>query len=102
MSTATLQNDTAATINATFTRRDRQLRVAFSSEIAPTEGFSLAELDVLQDAIAHARRHMRADETPIPNELFVQCLTMDLLRRETRDTRCPGGFPEWWYEKLEG
>jgi hypothetical protein len=40
--------------------------------------------------------------TPIPNELFVQCLDMQLLRRETRDTPCPRGFPEWWFVKLEG
>jgi hypothetical protein len=39
--------------------------------------------------------------TPIPNELFVQCLDMQLLRRETRDTPCPRGFPEWWFVKLE-
>ncbi len=39
--------------------------------------------------------------TPIPNELFVQCLNMRLLRRETRDTPCPRGFPEWWFVKLE-
>ena len=64
MATAILQNDTdAATINATFTRRDGELRVIFSSDIAPGEGFSLAELDVLQGAIAHARRHMLEDET---------------------------------------
>jgi hypothetical protein len=64
MATARLQNDTdAATISATFTRRDGELRVIFSSEIAAGEGFSLAELDVLQGAIAHARRHMLEDET---------------------------------------
>ena len=39
--------------------------------------------------------------TPIPNELFVQCLNMQLLRRETRDTPCPRGFPEWWFVNLE-
>ena len=39
--------------------------------------------------------------TPIPNDLFVECLTMQLLRRETRDTPCPRGFPEWWFVKLE-
>ena len=39
--------------------------------------------------------------TPIPNELFVECLKMQLLRRETRDTPCPRGFPEWWFVKLE-
>ena len=64
MATASLQDDTdAATISATFRRRDGELRVIFSSEIAPAEGFSLAELDVLQGAIAHARRHMLEDET---------------------------------------
>ena len=26
--------------------------------------------------------------TPIPNDLFVECLKMRLLRRETRDTPC--------------
>ena len=40
--------------------------------------------------------------TPIPNELFVQCLNMQLFRRETRDSPCPRGFPEWWFVKLEG
>ena len=40
--------------------------------------------------------------TPIPNELFVECLKMQLLRRETRDTPCPREFPEWWFVKLEG
>ena len=40
--------------------------------------------------------------TPIPNDLFVQCLKMQLLRKETRDTPCPRGFPEWWFVKLEG
>ena len=40
--------------------------------------------------------------TPIPNDLFVECLKMQLLRRETRDTPCPRGFPEWWFVKLEG
>jgi hypothetical protein len=40
--------------------------------------------------------------TPIPNELFVECLKMQLLRRETRDTPCPRGFPEWWFVKLDG
>ena len=39
--------------------------------------------------------------TPIPNDLFVECLKMQLLRRETRDTPCPRGFPEWWFVKLE-
>ena len=39
--------------------------------------------------------------TPIPNDLFVECLNMQLLRRETRDTPCPRGFPEWWFVKLE-
>ena len=39
--------------------------------------------------------------TPIPNVLFVECLNMQLLRRETRDTPCPRGFPEWWFVKLE-
>jgi hypothetical protein len=39
--------------------------------------------------------------TPIPNDLFVECLTMQLLRRETRDTPCPRGFPEWWFVKLD-
>ena len=39
--------------------------------------------------------------TPIPNELFVECLKMQLLRRETRDTPCPRGFPEWWFVKSE-
>ena len=39
--------------------------------------------------------------TPIPNELFVECLNMQLLRREKRDTPCPRGFPEWWFVKLE-
>lgn len=39
--------------------------------------------------------------TPIPNDLFVECLDMQLLRRETRDTPCPRGFPEWWFVKLE-
>ena len=64
MATARLQNDTdAATISATFTRRDGELRVVFSSEISPAEGFSLAELDVLLGAIAHTRRHMLEDET---------------------------------------
>jgi hypothetical protein len=63
MATARLQNDTdAATISATFTRRDGELRVIFSSEITPGEGFSLSELDVLQGAIAHARRHMLEHE----------------------------------------
>ena len=38
--------------------------------------------------------------TPIPNDLFVECLKMQLLRRETRDTPCPRGFPEWWFVKL--
>ena len=37
----------------------------------------------------------------IPNDLFVECLNMQLLRRETRDTPCPRGFPEWWFVKLE-
>lgn len=64
MATASLHNDAdAATISATFARRDGVVRVIFSSEIAPAEGFSLAELDVLQGAIAHARRHMLEDET---------------------------------------
>jgi hypothetical protein len=40
--------------------------------------------------------------TPIPNDLFVQCLDMQLLRREKRDTPCPRGYPEWWFVKLEG
>ncbi len=40
--------------------------------------------------------------TPIPNELFVECLKMQLLRRETRDTPCPRGFPEWWFVNLDG
>ena len=40
--------------------------------------------------------------TPIPNNLFVECLKMQLLRREQRDTPCPRGFPEWWFVKLEG
>jgi len=40
--------------------------------------------------------------TPIPNDLFVECLKMQLTRRETRDTPCPRGFPEWWFVKLEG
>ena len=39
--------------------------------------------------------------TPIPNDLFVECMNMQLLRRETRDTPCPRGFPEWWFVKLE-
>ena len=39
--------------------------------------------------------------TPIPNDLFVECLNMQLLLRETRDTPCPRGFPEWWFVKLE-
>ena len=39
--------------------------------------------------------------TPIPNDLFAECLKMQLLRRETRDTPCPRGFPEWWFVKLE-
>ena len=39
--------------------------------------------------------------TPIPNELFVECLTMQLLRRETRGTPCSRGFPEWWFVKLK-
>ena len=39
--------------------------------------------------------------TPIPNDLFVECLKMNLHRRETRDTPCPRGFPEWWFVKLE-
>ena len=39
--------------------------------------------------------------TPIPNDLFVECLKMQLLQRETRDTTCPRGFPEWWLVKLE-
>ena len=39
--------------------------------------------------------------TPIQNDLFVECLNMQLLRRETRDTPCPRGFPEWWFVKLE-
>ena len=39
--------------------------------------------------------------TPITNDLFVECLRMQLLRRETRDTPCPRGFPEWWFVKLE-
>ena len=40
--------------------------------------------------------------TPIPNDLFVECLNMQLLRREKRDSPCPRGFPEWWFVKLEG
>ena len=40
--------------------------------------------------------------TPIPNELFVQCLRWHLLRKETRDTPCPRGFPEWWFIRLKG
>ena len=40
--------------------------------------------------------------TPIPNNLFVECLKMQLLRREQRHTPCPRGFPEWWFVKLEG
>ena len=39
--------------------------------------------------------------TPIPNDLFVQCLNWNLLRKEKRDTPCPRGFPEWWFVKLE-
>ena len=39
--------------------------------------------------------------TPIRNDLFVECLKMQLLRRETRDTPCPRGFPEWSFVKLE-
>ncbi len=39
--------------------------------------------------------------TPIPNDLFVECLKMNLHRRETRDTPCPRGFAEWWFVKLE-
>ena len=39
--------------------------------------------------------------TPIPNVLFVECLKLQLLRREKRDTPCPRGFPEWWFVKLE-
>ena len=39
--------------------------------------------------------------TPIPNDLFVECLTMQLLRRETHERPCPRGFPEWWFVKLE-
>ena len=39
--------------------------------------------------------------TPIPNELFVQCLNWNLLRKEQRDTPCPRGFPEWWFVRLE-
>jgi hypothetical protein len=39
--------------------------------------------------------------TPIPNDVFVECLKVQLLRREKRDTPCPRGFPEWWFVKLE-
>ena len=39
--------------------------------------------------------------TPIPNDLFVECLNMQLLRKEKRDTPCPRGLPEWWFVKLE-
>ena len=39
--------------------------------------------------------------TPIPNDLFVECLKMNLHRRETRDTPCPRGFSEWWLVKLK-
>jgi hypothetical protein len=40
--------------------------------------------------------------TPMPNELFVECLTLQLLGKEKRDTPCPRGFPEWQFVKLEG
>ena len=69
MATALLSNDTAPTINASFTREAGELRVTFSSETG--QGFTLSELDVLQGAILHARRQMLEDDVETTPTLSV-------------------------------
>ncbi len=87
-------------------RRVRDKLLAKRGMTPPDKAISKKEQRRLQREALRKQVLTHCDEdgyirTPIPNELFVQCLNWNLLRKEKRDTPCPRGFPEWWFVKLE-
>ena len=70
MATATLRNDND-TICTTFTRRAGELRVFFENTVAPRDGYTLSQLDVLEAAIFQARKHMLEDQQDTASTLSV-------------------------------
>ena len=71
MATAYSTASDASTIASTFYRSGPELRVQFTSFTSPDNGFSLAELDALEQAIAAARRSMTEALTAAEPELAV-------------------------------
>ncbi len=87
-------------------RRARDKLLAKKGMPPPDKAMSKKEQRRLQREALHTQVQKYCDEdgyirTPIPNELFVQCLNWNPLRKEKRDTPCPRGFPEWWFVRLE-
>lgn len=87
-------------------RRARDKLLAKKGMPPPDKAMSKKEQRRLQREALRTQVQKYCDEdgyirTPIPNDLFVQCLNWNLLRKEKRDTPCPRGFPEWWFVKLE-
>ncbi len=71
MATAYPLESDAPTVASTFHRSGPEIRVQFTSFTSPDNGFSLAELDALEQAIAAARRSMTEAPTAAEPEFTV-------------------------------